>query len=433
MKKSIYFFITMIFPIMLTAQWQQVYSPQDVNLLNNIKFFDEETGVLLADNGLIEMTQDGGQSWNAIAYADQTAAMNDFFVFGSNNFVALSNQGSILSNIMVSHNSGALWNLVSPDLSFPEAVDFLNNSLGFCGAFGTENATLGHAIYRLGGIGPYQSVDQVYFTGQDGYFDHILCLNEQLVLASFEVSDGNPNLPNYSGILLRSDDQGNSWTQVLQPGNNIPFLKLGKSIDGSCLYAHTPYGVFYSTDEGLTWEEQPIFLMTLDLLSRQTAYGVVVTTGGTSMIDTLNLAFTNDAWQTWVPQLKIPFDPTFTDRSLYLQMLSENTGYFAYCNHLYKTTNGGYVGINEKPANTQSGLSIYPNPANDHILIELPYMNSNLTVEVFGSDGSKVYSTQTKIGQQCLNIDCSVWNPGIYYIRTTDMSGKMTKSKLIVQ
>ena len=155
MKKIIYVFITLTLPGMLAAQWQEIYSPAGVYFLNNMRFFSEETGVLLDDNGFIEMTMDGGLSWNKIAYPDQTASMADFFVFGTTTFVALSNPGSLNANIMVSHNSGILWEQVSPDLFWPEAMDFLNDEFGYCAAFGSENSIPGHSIYKLGGIGPY--------------------------------------------------------------------------------------------------------------------------------------------------------------------------------------------------------------------------------------------------------------------------------------
>lgn len=431
MKKSIYFIIAMIFPLVLSAQWQQIYSTTDVYLLNNIKFFDEQTGVLLADNGFIKMTQDGGQSWEQIIYPNQMASMADFFVFGNSNYLALGNNWGN-SSFMVSTNSGALWNEVSPNIFFPQAVDFLNSNLGFCAAFDIESSITGQVIYKLGGIGPDQPAEQVYFTEQEGYFDHILCLNDEVVLASFEVSDNNPPFPQYTGMLLRSDDQGSTWTQVLQLNDNNMFHKIGLSLDGTCLYAHTWEGVFYSMDEGVTWENQQVSLVIVDLLSRQEAYGVVVTSGFGSMIDTMNLAYTNDSWQSWTAQLKIPFDPFYIDRSQHLQMLNANIGYFAYNNQLFKTTNGGWVSIDEKPTGNLAELIITPNPAKGSFVVGLPGTGSEATIKVCDSRGSVIFSKEIDHGRQSLLIDASQWRPGIYFISLEDVSGKQAKSKLVI-
>jgi hypothetical protein len=432
MKKSIYFIIAMIFPLTLAAQWKQIYSTPGVYLLNKIKFFDEQTGVLLADDGFFKLTTNGGQSWDAIDYPDQTANMCDFFMFGATNFVALSNAVSFSSSLLISTNSGASWNQVSPDLYNVHAVDFLNTNLGFCAAFGMEDSIIGTAIYKLESIGPYQYPEQLYFTEEEGYFDHILCLNEEVVLASFEVSDNNPPFQQYTGMLLRSDDQGSTWTQELQLNDNKMFHKIGLSVDGNCLYAYTGEGMFYSMDEGMTWENQPVSLLSIDLLSRQEAYGTVLTSGGISMIDTMNLAFTGDAWQSWTAQLKIPFDPMTIDRSLHLQMLSENTGYYAFYNQLYKTTNGGWVNINEQPAGNLAELIITPNPAKGSFWVGRPGTGKEATIKVFDSRGSVIFSKEIDHGRQSLQIDASMWSPGIYFISLEDMSGKQAKSKLVI-
>jgi hypothetical protein len=297
-----------------------------------------------------------------------------------------------------------------------------------------EGSITGQAIYKLEGIGPDQPAEQVYFTEEEGYFDHILCLNDEIVLASFKISDNNPPFPQYTGMLLRSDDQGSTWEQVLHLSDNQTFQKICLSVDGNCLYAHTTEGMFYSMDEGMTWENQPVSLVTVDLLSRQEAYGVVVTSGGFgSMIDTMNLAYTNDAWQSWTAQLKTPFDPFYIDRSQHLQMLDENTGYYAYNNQLYKTTNGGWVSIGEKPAGNLIELIITPNPAKGSFVVGLPVTGSEVTIKVFDSRGSVIFSKEIDPNQHSMQIDAPTYSPGIYFISLEDVSGKQVKSKLVIR
>ncbi len=433
MKKSIYFLIVMICPFVLAAQWAQIYTPSEIYLLNNIKFFDEQTGVLLAEDAYINMTEDGGQSWNLLSYPQQYASPSDFFKFGASQYIVLSNLWGY-NSFKVSLNAGEWWDDVSPDLAFAQAADFLNINLGgYCAAFGMDGSSIGNAIYKLEGIGPDQLPEQVYFTDQEGYFDHILCVDDQISLATFEVYDNNPTLPAYTGTLLRSDDGGNTWSQILQLSDGKTFLKLGKSLDGNCLYAHTIEGLFYSTDDGLTWEDQEISLVTVDLLSSEEAYSVLITSGFGSMIDTLNLAYTDDAWQTWSPQLKIPFDPFMIDRSVHLQMISQNTGYFAYNNQLYKTTNGGWVGLNQNLYLAQSDLSITPNPASKSFIIDLPDLNRTRKITIMDSRGAMVLSREIEPDRSALQIDCNLWKAGIYFISVESALGVSARKKLIIR
>ena len=432
MKKSIYFLIAMIWPLMLSAQWEQIYTASDVYMLNSIKFFDEQSGVLLAEDAYINMTADGGQTWNILTHPQQYASPSDFFKFGASKYVVFSDLWPS-SSLMVTLNAGEWWYDVSPDITQPQAVDFLNINLGYCAALGMEGSTIGNAIYRLESIGPYQVPEEVYFTDQEGYFDHILCLDDEVVLASFEISDNNPTIPQYTGILLRSDDQGGTWTQVLQMSDNKMFYKIDLSMDGTCIYAHTWGEMFYSMDEGLTWGNQEIPLEAVDLLSRQEAYGVVITSGFGSMIDTFNLVYTSDSWQNWTAQLKIPFAPYIIDRSVHLQMISENTGYFAYFNQLYKTTNGGWVGLNENAHPAQSDLYITPNPASESFRIDLPDdIERTRKITIIDSRGAMVFTSEIEKHRSFMQIDCKLWNPGIYFISVESGLGKPARKKLVI-
>lgn len=433
MKKLIYFLIVMICPIMLAAQWEQIYTASDIYMLNNIKFFDDQTGVLLAEDAYINITEDGGQSWNMLDYSEQDHSPSDFFKFGASKYVVLSGLW-LHSGFMVTLNSGEWWYEVSPDITSPQAADFLNIDLGYCAAFGMEGSTIGSAIYKLEGSGPYQLPELVYFTDQEGYFEHILCLDDQITLATFEVSDNNPPIPAYTGMLLRSDDGGNNWSQIMQLSEGKTFLKIGKSLDGNCLYAHTTEGLYYSTDDGLTWEDQDISLETIDLLSVQTAYGVVITSGFGSMIDTLNLAYTEDAWNSWSAQLKIPFDPMNIDRAVHLQMISEDLGFFAYNNQLYKTTNGGWVGLNQDSYEALSGLSITPNPASESFRITLPDdMKGTRKITISDSRGAMVFGREIEQNRSFVQIDCNLWKPGIYFVSVESGLGKPARKKLIIR
>jgi hypothetical protein len=266
-----------------------------------------------------------------------------------------------------------------------------------------------------------------------GYFDNFLCVSEEVVLASYAISNENPPLPQYTGLLLLSGDQGNSWQELFQLEPNHQFMKLGLSITGDCVYVLAPGKIYYSTDEGQNWVSETTDLRTVELISREMAYGVQVTSGFGSMVDTFNVVYTNNGWETAATQLKIPFDPSYADQYNHLQFVNETTGFYAFNNQLYKTTNGGFVSVNENIAINPFELSITPNPAKDWTsigytlpdsetegVIKISDVNGNIvqTFTVSGEQGSKIWDTR--------NI-----KPGVYFYEFV-VNGYSNTGKIIV-
>jgi len=421
-KVLIQFILAMCFPILLSAQWESVDTPQINSLVNNMKFFNDDTGVLLADYGCIEITFDGGVSWSSVL-PPGIGDMQDFFYFDSDTYVVQSS----MANLMLTETDGEIWDYVSIDFMMPDATGFLHSQLGYSGALGIENATIGQAIFKLESIGPYAPAQQVYFTGETGYFDHILCINEQEVLASFRA-----DYP-LKSFILRSDDQGANWEKTLQIEPLKGFRKLDISVDGNCVYALSWDSVFYTMDKGISWEGHPCELRALDLISRQEAYGVIETSGFGTFVDTSNLAYTNDAWQTWAVQHKLPFDVMMMDRNNILQMVNENTGYWAWNNQLYKTTNGGFVSVPDNHQTVKPGLFITPNPAYSHIKIEIPGSIHMGRVIVFNNLGTKVKEQQFSVPEQILQINTSKWQAGVYQVAIFSEQGEIFSGKVIIK
>jgi hypothetical protein len=298
---------------------------------------------------------------------------------------------------------------VSNNIFLPQAAGFYNSGLGFCGATEIINANPVSCIYRLDGTGPEVQYLKVLETTLHGYFDNFLCVSEEVVLASYAISDENPPLPQYTGLLLLSSDQGNSWQQLFQLEPEHQFMKLGLSITGDCVYALAPGKIFYSTDEGQNWVSETTDLRTVEVISREMAYGVQVTSGFGSMVDTFNVVYTSNGWETAATQLKIPFDPSYADQYNHLQFVTETTGFYAFNHQLYKTTNGGFVSVNENTTTNPFKITITPNPAKEWTsigytlpdsetegVIKISDVNGNTiqTFTVTGTQGSKVWDTR---------------------------------------
>lgn len=75
-----------------------------------------------------------------------------------------------------------------------------------------------------------------------------------------------------------------------------------------------------------------------------------------------------------------------------------------------------------------SEFSVFPNPAQNNFSIEVSNNISN--IEICNVLGELIYSTS--ISNQHVNIDCSKWSNGLYFIRTFDGNNLVKTQKLIV-
>jgi photosystem II stability/assembly factor-like uncharacterized protein len=430
MKKIIHLVLAIIFPVVLLAQWEPISTAPDSKHYGSVKFFSDDIGFLLGSQGLFLKTQDGGDTWDEIEFLGDWYPMKDVYMYGSNKVVGLAVGEPPMSYLFqVSYNSGGAWLPVSDEIVGTTAFDFQlpNLSLGYCGSLLMNGSSYYCGIYKLSDVGLNTQTELVWNEGLAGTVNHILAVDEQVVLASYRAE-----YPEKS-FVLRSNDQGDSWYKTLQLEQLNAFRKLDVSVDGDCIYTLSGDSVFYSMDKGENWEGHSFVLHTLELLSRQEAYGVIRTSGGGSFIDTFNLAYTNDAWQTWSIQHKVPFEMMIIDHNNVVQMVNETTGYWACDDELFKTTNGGFVSVPEIPVTGLTDLKIMPNPASSHIKIEIPNGAHQGAVVVYNNSGAKVFGHKVGDTDDFLNINTSTWPAGLYQISISGKQGKVASGKVVIK
>jgi hypothetical protein len=434
MKKKILlqFIMVISFPILLSAQWEYIYTLETGHQLNNIKFFNDETGFLLGTQALLLKTEDGGDSWDEILFPSSFSSMADVYIYGSNKIVGLGidDPPSIIFNqFQVSYNSGGAWIPVDEDILAATSFDFQlpNLSLGYCGSMIISDTSFNCGIYKLIDVGLNTQSELVWDEGLAGTVNHILAIDDQVVVASCQA-----DYPDNS-FILRSNDQGTNWNKTLQLEPLNWFRKLDVSVDGNCVYALSWDSVFYSMNQGVSWEGHPCELRALDLISRQEAYGVSETSGFGSFVDTFNLSYTNDAWQTWRVQHKNPFDVMMIDQHHVLQMVNENTGYWAWNNQVYKTINGGFVAVPENQQTAKYSLSISPNPAHNRFKIEIPGDIHKGSVIVYNNLGAIVKEQVFSVSGQAIQIITSSWPAGIYQVAVIGKQGETYSGKVIIK
>ncbi len=84
--------------------------------------------------------------------------------------------------------------------------------------------------------------------------------------------------------------------------------------------------------------------------------------------------------------------------------------------------------------NSKSGVSIFPNPANDKINIQLPdsWQNKQITIDVINQLGQAVLSKQQDQASQVESIDVSKLPAGIYNVRLSNSQGQTEVRKIQV-
>jgi hypothetical protein len=77
----------------------------------------------------------------------------------------------------------------------------------------------------------------------------------------------------------------------------------------------------------------------------------------------------------------------------------------------------------------ETDLCIYPNPANDHITVVLPfYMTENVQISIINPVGTVVFMQQSSNGEQKISFNINQLPSGIYFVRCeTNQKVKMTR------
>ena len=80
-----------------------------------------------------------------------------------------------------------------------------------------------------------------------------------------------------------------------------------------------------------------------------------------------------------------------------------------------------------------NSVALYPNPANERIILQLSEAVSKDTrVDVYDQLGQMVYSTSLNIGEDRIELDSKQWTPGIFYIQT-ELNGAPIQKRIMVQ
>ena len=249
------------------SAWELIKVNTDENL-NSIAFFDDYTGFIAGDSGIVMQALDGGSNWNKLnyQYSNNFNCMiyndNKLFVVGSDGFIGIINRNSKQIKKIISNTSETLFNIY-----------FMDNNTGFI-------------------VGSNGIILKSYDGGLT--WQRILSnVKENLFSISFADSK-NGIVVGWKGTVLKTNDGGLTWRK--QNLNINSYLKdvlfvnefLGFIVGGEGKILRTENG-------GEDWDE-------LDVGSNSGLYNVSFDNNGEGVIlsNRGEIFFSYDAGKTWI-------------------------------------------------------------------------------------------------------------------------------------
>lgn len=333
----------------------------------SLNFFDDNTGIVVGDQGFIGRTVNGGVSFDTSGNGllpTNIRCWSVWFADGNTGYVGAGSQTAFTSRILKTTNGGLNWSLVytassayivnlggidgqnvfaalnngnslkttdggvnwieTPGDFFTQvfSISFIDANTGF--ASGTAGA-----VKRTtnGGVN-WESVN----TPQTNWTIQQIC-----AVSSTEIyAVGDP------GFIYKSTDIGTSWTSlpISVPGPLATFLWYSLAHYGSTFVMSGDYGIVAkSTDGCATWSTNSTNNGSALIYDIQTVGGGKYWTIGRSQSNNSlrHINYSSDAGQTWTAQ-----NIGTTGDFFQICMINETTGYVSGQNsQVYKTTDGG--------------------------------------------------------------------------------------------
>jgi len=319
-----------------------------------------DTCYVTGDNGIIKSTNQGA-SWSTQTVGEP-AFRSLYFINSNTGFLAGGTANpSPISYIYKTISAGTSWTLQhssSPNGLY--SVRFLNSSTG----------------YSVGGA-PGSGLIFKTTNGGTSWTPQTSSVAQWLF--DVAVIDGNTALcVGYNGCIQKTTNGGTTWASVSSSTSNILHsICFPSALTG---YIAGENGtILKSINGGNSWTTQNIgssenfwsvyFLNDLN--------GFIVGTNGT-------IIHTTDGGATWTPQ-----SSGSTSTLINVFFLNQNLGYVCGGNGtIIKYTND--IGIDEVENNFN--VSIYPNPTNDIVNIEIPNVNEPVNINIFDLEGKLIYS-----------------------------------------
>jgi photosystem II stability/assembly factor-like uncharacterized protein len=411
-----------------------------------------------------------GVSWSKTANFPMDRPLHMLTVSGSNFYLGAE------SGVYISNNSGGTWTFANKGIYALEVLDMTHttSTIYACTVRGLmasndeglswKNLTPGIAISKLKIIGTtfyaathhkpgvlFSTDNGLTWTSSNSKFDRyvtdFLLIDKTIFAATdnsiytstdgikwTDLADDLPNFPvmnavwqlqtdgsslyaNASNGLYRSDDHGKSWSILKNPPFNSTDI-IAIAVQEHTIVAASLEGLYLSTDKGLTWKEigpyhSPLFAVTF--------IGGDLFTGGFWG----DLYISNNLGKNWTS-----ISTGLPGYGHYINIIRRNEKLFlgTFTGVYYRSVSEVPIGIKKEMSNAPT-FKNYPNPCNG--LFTVDELDNNSTIEVVTVLGKIIYKAEHVSDKQL--IDLREQENGVYFIRITTASGKVSCSKVAIR
>jgi len=399
----------------LAQDWFQIETGTDKKL-NTIEFPTANVGYIGGNDSLLLKSTDYGETWNPVNYSGVTFfpgsehILNLKFVTNNIGFMTVGPYNGMYKTT----DGGSTWTQITGlSTCFNQGMYFFDENNGFVGGSGCFQ---GEIIDRLSSGTWSQSTINSSTWDAMNYITDIDFLNSMDGLAASR-----------SGYILRTDDGGITWDTVPTPDLLNPVTSV-LYVSPTLAYAgyetvSTGFGLYISTDGGLTWEqdmESATFLYPDFFCLHQSGDGKIYSGGYTPTGDQ-GVIFQNPGqWSSWET---FALDQTINSIDSY------------YDSIVFAVGDSGYLVVNqpldllsiEEQMNESVSFELFPNPANSilNIVDEKQIINENAEINIYSLTGKLMANQKfTK------TIDVSDLQTGCYIIEVSSEKNTYRKKFL---
>lgn len=398
------------------AQWQ-LQHPSPNSGIEDIQVFGSDTifAATQWNEGILLRSYNGGTDTDSIVFAPNVSRIRHHFINHQTGFVAGYTPFSIGNSLFKTSDAGDTWQEMN--LSIDGGTQHFN--IHFTGTT-TGFVSINNMLYQTSDGGNTFSSRELI--SEPHYISDIYFINAQTGFVSLvrTQTDGET----YRDMIFKTSDGGATWQNVYseQPPGQVVFVYPGISgmqfvntQTGFAVSSGVPAFLLKTTNGGQNWDSMSTTFLNdfeglndVHFLTEQT--GFVAT--GQQVYKTIN------GGQSWQQQV---INPTGDYYIAAIDMVNENLGYLSG-HGIFKTTNGGGT-VSIKPEKAQSlGIKVYPNPCTNTLNIQAPADVTIKQASITDVSGRILQNTTDKV----TTISTGAYAKGNYWLQISTQKGNTT-------
>ncbi len=378
------------------GQWQEK-NVATTSVLTSVSFYDTENGYTVGGNKIFK-TKNGGDLWAISFIANGSNYLEEILVIDSLSVIAVGKNVDLNQSVIYKTNNGGFsWNAINiSNSSFLKSIYFVTPDLGYCsGGDGVILKTTDAGnTWQAQTSGTTDNLQSIFFVDE---------LNGIAV-------GGSPS----SSVIVRTQDGGAHWNEITAPSDNN--LQSVYFVNPQTGYIVGWNGEIMKTEDGgNSWSFQSSVAMSGNLEVEFTDENTGYIVGGEA--NTALIQKTSNGGALWED-----VSPNISQGLVSIHFPSTLIGYAVGANGtVLKTESGGVVSVMSEPLALPQ-ISIYPNPATDHVLVQSIAPEILESIVLFDNNGQFIYQAEAK-GSNA-KVDLSMLEANTYFLMIQTNKGR---------